>query len=46
METLPGLEGAGPSTETQSTDWDGLRYYVQEALPGTVQDELPIEEVA
>ena len=46
METLPGVEGADPSVKIQSTDWDDLQYYVQEALPGTVQDELPIEEMA
>ena len=46
METLPGLEGADSSATIQSTDWDDLQYYIQEALPGTVQDVLPIEEVA
>ena len=46
METLPGIEGADSSVEIQRTGWDDLQYYVQDALPGTVQDELPIEEVA
>ena len=46
METLPGIEVADPSAETPDTSWGNLQYYVQEALPGTVQDELPIEEVA
>ena len=45
METLPGIEGAGLSAETPDTSWDDLQRYVQDALPGTVQEELPIEEI-
>lgn len=44
METLPGLNGYPEDGSIVGSGWEDLARYVQDALPGTVQDELPFGE--